>query len=135
MEVLPQVVLQIRDALNHTLGKAGYKVSGSNTQRDVSNFYPHAQHIGDTSVKGTGLDRAAQSVGQAATRGYKIGYDIGRNPASAVSSFMGKVKSAITGDTEKGYPADLNNPLNSLLQNPESISRQRQELIKRLSKK
>ena len=128
------------DALNHTLGKAGYKVSGSNTQRDVSNFYPHAQHIGDTSVKGTGIERAASKVAgafrtPAAQRSYQIGYDIGRNPASAVSSFMGKVKSSITGNTEKGYPADLNNPLNSLLQNPESISRQRQELIKRLSKK
>ena len=91
-------------------------------------------------MKGTGIERAASKVAgafrtPAAQRSYQIGYDIGRNPASAVSSFMGKVKSSITGNTEKGYPADLNNPLNSLLQNPESISRQRQELIKRLSKK
>lgn len=125
------------DALNHTLSNSGYKVSGGKlgtTQRDVPNFVPHAQHIGDTSVKPTGLDRAAQNVGQAATRGYKIGYDIGRNPASAVSSFLSGVKSRISG-TEKGYPVNYSNPLNSLLENnPETISKHRQELLKRLSK-
>jgi hypothetical protein len=131
------------DALNHTLSNSGYKVSGGKlgtTQRTVDNFYPHAQYIGDTSVKGTGLERAASKVGEAfrspsAKRSYDIGYQIGRNPASAVSAFMGKVKSSITGNTEKGYPADLNNPLNSLIDyNPESISKQRQEVLKRLSK-
>jgi len=129
------------DALNHSLGNSGYKVSQKNTQRTVDNFYPHAQHIGDTSVKGTGLERAASKVGEAfrspsAKRGYDIGYQIGRNPASAVSAFMGKVKSAITGNTEKGYYMSSDNPLDSLLQkNPETISKQRQEILKRLSEK
>ena len=122
------------DALNHSLGKAGHRVTPNDTEKAINNFYPHAQHIGDKSVKPTGLDRATQDLGQAAKRGYKIGYDIGRNPASAVSSFISGVKSKISG-TEKGYPVDYNNPLNSLIDyNPESISKQRQEVLKRLSK-
>ena len=129
------------DALNHSLSNSGYKVGKNNTQRTVDNFYPHAQHIGDTSVKGTGLERAASKVAGAfrtpsAKRSYDIGYQIGRNPASAVSAFMGKVKSAITGNTEKGYYMSSDNPLDSLLQkNPETISKQRQEILKRLSEK
>ena len=128
------------DALNHSLGKAGHQVTPNNTEKTINNFYPHAQHIGDTSVKSTGLERATQDLGQAAKRGYQMGYEIGQNPASAVSSFLSGLKSRatsfITGNTEKGYYMSSDNPLESLLQkNPEAISKQRQEILKRLSEK
>ncbi len=137
------------DALNHSLGNSGYKVSGGkfgNTQRDVDNFHPHAQHIGDSSVKGTGIERAASKVAGAfrtpsGQRSFQTGYNIGSNPKSAVSSFIRGVKSSVGsafrgGDTEKGYPVNSDSPLHLLLQkNPESISRERQEILKRLSQK
>ena len=128
------------DALNYSLGKAGHQVTPNNTEKTINNFYPHAQHIGDTSVKSTGLERATQDLGQAAKRGYQMGYEIGQNPTSAVSSFLSGLKSRatsfITGNTEKGYYMSSDNPLDSLLQkNPETISKQRQEILKRLSEK